>query len=63
MGLCAFQKLAIKEGKHPWSYKPRACGLFPLVEKKGMIIPPPEHGEIDDDYIDDKYPGFINCLY
>jgi hypothetical protein len=28
-----------------------------------MIIPPPEHGEIDDDYIDDKYPGFINCLY
>ena len=63
MGLCAFQKLAIKEGKHPWSYKPRACCLFPLVEKKGVIIPPPEHGEIDDYYIDDKYPGFINCLY
>ena len=62
-GLCAFQKLAIKEGLHPWSYKPLACCLFPLVERNGVLIPPPNNGEKDDYYIDETYQGFINCLY
>ena len=62
-GLCAFQKLAIKEKKHPWTYKPLACCLFPLIEKNGKLIPPPNKGQTDDYYIDENYPGFVNCLY
>lgn len=62
-GLCAFQKLAIKEGKHPWIYKPLACCLFPLVEKNGQAVPPPNKNQPDDYYVDENYKGFINCLY
>jgi len=44
-GLCSLQKLAIKEGKHKWKYKPLYCILFPLTIFEGMLT-------IDDEHID-----------
>lgn len=62
-GLCILQKIAIKEKIHPWSYKPIACCLFPLIEREGQLIPPPNKDEKDDYFINETYPGFVNCLY
>lgn len=62
-GLCILQKIALREKIHPWTYKPFACCLFPLIERDGQLIPPPNKGEKDDYFIDEKYPGFVNCLY
>jgi hypothetical protein len=57
------QKIAIREHKHPWAYKPLPCCLFPLIEKDGQLVPPPNKNGKDDYYIDENYPGFVNCLY
>ena len=62
-GLCILQKIAIREKIHPWTYKPLSCCLFPLTLKSGKLTPPPLAEEQDDYYVDDNYPGFINCLY
>ena len=62
-GLCLLQKIAIRENIDAWSYKPMACIMFPLVIRHGQIVPPPNHDQQDDYYIDENYPGFINCLY
>ncbi len=62
-GLCILQKIAIRENIHEWSYKPNACIMFPLTVRQGHIIPPPEKNQRDDCYIDENYPGYVNCLY
>ena len=62
-GLCILQKIALRENKHPWTYKPFACCIFPLVERGGKLVPPPNKGEKDDCYTDEYYTGFVNALY
>lgn len=62
-GFCILQKIAMREKIHPWTYKPRACWLFPLVERNEELVPPPNKGEKDDCYIDESYPGFVTSLY
>lgn len=62
-GLCILQKIAIRENIHEWSYKPVACIMFPLTIQYGNIVPPPNAGQMDDDYIDETYPGYVSCLY
>ena len=62
-GLCILQKIAIREKKHPWAYKPLGCCLFPLIARNGKLVPPPERNDLDDYYVDETYPGFVNCLY
>ena len=62
-GLCILQKIAIREKLHEWSYKPWACIMFPLTIQDGTIVPPPNYNQLDDNYIDENYPGFVNCLY
>ncbi|MGD8306552.1 MAG: DUF3109 family protein [Ignavibacteria bacterium] len=44
-GLCALQKLAIKENVHKWKYKPLYCILFPLTIYEGALT-------IDDEHIE-----------
>lgn len=44
-GLCVLQKLAIKEGRYQWKYKPLYCILFPLTIYENMLT-------IDDEHID-----------
>lgn len=61
-GLCLLQKIAIREKKHPWTYKPCACCLFPLTVDKEKAIPPPNKGEKDDCYVDENYPGYATSL-
>jgi hypothetical protein len=39
--------------KHPWAYKPLPCCLFPLIEKDGQLVPPPNKNGKDDYYIED----------
>jgi hypothetical protein len=62
-GLCILQKIAIRENIHEWSYKPWACIMFPLTIQDGQIVPPPNRDQPDDDYINEDYPGYTNCLY
>lgn len=61
-GLCLLQKIAIREKKHPWEYKPLACCLFPLTIKNGKLTPPPNKGQKDDCYINQNYPGYATSL-
>lgn len=44
-GLCALQKLAIRENEHKWKYKPQYCILFPLTIYKDALT-------IDDEHIE-----------
>jgi hypothetical protein len=57
---CALQVLATRFGKHPWTYKPKACWMHPLLrEGPNGVVPPPPHPEDDPDCIDASYPGFV----
>jgi len=62
-GFCLLQKIATRENKDPWEYKPCACCLFPLVVKQGQLTPPPNKGDKDDCYVDENYPGYATSLY
>ena len=54
---CSLQVLAVGEGRHPWTHKPRACWLHPLrVNAVGAIPPPPGPAEDPDRSRD--YPGY-----
>lgn len=44
---CALQALAIRDGLHPWTYKPLSCWLFPITIHFGKIE---LRGETDADY-------------
>jgi hypothetical protein len=57
---CALQVLASRLGKHPWTYKPKACWMHPLrQEEPNGVVPPPIHQADDPDRVDASYPGFI----
>ena len=36
-GRCGLQMLALRDGQHPWAYKPHPCWLFPISIKRGFI--------------------------
>jgi len=55
---CSLQVLAERQGKHKWTYKPKACWMHPLRERASGLVPPPERPEDDPDRIDDSYPGY-----
>jgi hypothetical protein len=57
---CSLQVLAARVGKHPWSYKPKACWMHPLLrEGPNGLVPPPIRQEDDPDRVDESYPGFV----
>jgi len=57
---CALQVLATRLGKHPWTYKPKACWMHPLLREGPQgLVPPPIHHTDDPDRIDEQYPGFV----
>lgn len=64
-GICELQKNATKYDEHPWKVKPKACWMFPLsiCPSDGTIMPPPCGEEIDPDYIDETYPGYVTFLH
>ncbi|MFH0922040.1 MAG: DUF3109 family protein [Fibrobacterota bacterium] len=45
IGACALQKLAMKEGKHRWAYKPYHCVLFPFLVEDGTLSVDLDHGD------------------
>jgi Protein of unknown function (DUF3109) len=54
---CALQVLAVEQGLHPWTHKPRACWLHPLRVNATGAIPPPAT-EADDPDCSPGYPGY-----
>lgn len=60
--LCSLQALAMSLGVHKWTFKPFACWLFPLRVEDGRLISPPLPGQVDPDYIDDEYPGYVSYV-
>lgn len=57
---CSLQVLATRLGKHPWTYKPKACWMHPLLREGPQgLVPPPIHHTDDPDRIDEQYPGFV----
>ncbi len=39
-GLCELEKLARKQGAHPWTHKPSTCWMFPLgVQSAKLTVP------------------------
>lgn len=58
-GACSLQLLGSAENKHPWSYKPVACWMFPLeLELNGKPHIHVAHASTDE-YVDAEYPGFV----
>jgi hypothetical protein len=60
-GLCELEKLARRRKKHPWTFKPAACWLFPLNVETGEPVPPP-NDKIHDPYRTDDYPGYVTYV-
>lgn len=60
-GLCELEKLARRNGIHPWSFKPTTCWMFPLQEEDGKPATP-VRGPEDDPYRSDEYPGYAPCV-
>lgn len=57
-GQCGLQRLAIRQEKHMWWYKPLECWLHPIkliTDPKPMITIPTE---ANDPYYTGGYPGF-----
>ncbi len=59
---CSLQVLAVDQGFHPWSLKPRVCWMHPLREAVGpdgalAPLPPPADPAADWDAAPD-YPGY-----
>lgn len=61
-GVCSLQYGAMRKGIHPWGLKPKACWMFPINGTGSKPITPPRANEIDPDYIDSSYPGFVKFL-
>jgi hypothetical protein len=55
---CSLQVLAVADGVHPWTYKPRACWMHPLRESATGPLPPPADPAQDWDRAD-GYPGYV----
>jgi tetratricopeptide (TPR) repeat protein len=61
---CLLQVLAVQRGLHKWTYKPKACWMFPLRIIEGEPCPPPAADEPDPDCLGEEYPGygkFVPC--
>jgi hypothetical protein len=54
---CGLQVLSIKDGKHPWYYKPFSCWLLPIKLSNGEIR---LFDERTDPFLFSDYPGFIS---
>jgi hypothetical protein len=57
-GKCSLQTLAIKQGKHKWTYKPAGCWLFPLHADEQGLVSPPRTRKADPNNLGPHYPGF-----
>lgn len=63
-GRCAFQRLAVEEGRAPWFYKPLTCWIHPIA------LAPPEdsatratltlYNNETDPHRSEDYPGFCS---
>lgn len=60
-GLCQLETLARKRELHPWTFKPKACWMFPLSLRNDEVVPPPMKAE-DDPYHKPGYPGFVTSV-
>jgi hypothetical protein len=56
-GRCSLQVIAVRRGKHPWTYKPTACWAHPLHVSPSGLEPPPVQQAADPDRCE-GYPGF-----
>src|SRR5262249_44199835 len=59
---CSLQVLAVERGLHKWTYKPKACWMFPLRIKDGHPCPPPAADEPDPDNLGEEYPGYCKFV-
>ncbi len=55
-GRCGLQVLAVRDGLHPWYYKPPSCWLFPITIHSGTIR---IFDETSDPSRYDAYAGFV----
>ena len=55
-GRCGLQVLAVRDGVHPWSYKPASCWLFPITIHSGTIR---IFDEASDPSRYEAYAGFV----
>jgi hypothetical protein len=60
-GLCQLETLARTREVHPWTYKPKACWMFPLTLRNGSLVSPPIKVE-DDPCRSPGYPGFVTSV-
>jgi hypothetical protein len=59
---CLLQVLAVQRGLHKWTYKPKACWMFPMELDDGKPAPPPSVSESDPQCLDEEYPGFVKFV-
>jgi len=59
---CLLQVLAVSRGLHKWTYKPKACWMFPLSLVKGQPAPPPAINEPDPHCMGEHYPGYTKFV-
>ncbi len=55
-GRCGLQVLALRDGVHPWAYKPAPCWLFPINIHSGVIR---IFDETNDPSRYEAYKGFV----
>lgn len=60
-GWCELEKLARARGRHPWTYKPTTCWMFPLDEHDGQAEPPSPDPR-DDPYRVPGYAGYASVV-
>jgi hypothetical protein len=59
---CLLQVFAVQRGFHKWTYKPKACWMFPMKVVDGNPAPPPSVSEPDPDYLSKEYPGYTKFV-
>ncbi len=62
-GFCELEKFARARGRHPWTFKPSVCWLFPMQESGGKPKAPVADRRQDPFQLPD-YPGYetvVNC--
>lgn len=64
---CAWQRLAVDEGRPPWFFKPLTCWMHPLALQPGTRADPRPtltlHDAAHDPQRTEKYPGFASCTH
>jgi hypothetical protein len=59
-GKCSLQILGVKDGQHPWFYKPLTCWLFPISISPERIT---VYDEATDPYRYPDYDGFASRTF